>query len=1063
MTLLAGLLDTIRGVRVDEPLWLAAMASLGFLLGLLAARWMTAMAPVRRRSALLARTILFALLGALLGGATSLRTSDQVATVVVLDVSGSVRRFYTPPASSTTIDPTRALADTVTRAVDRLSVGRRPDDLLGVVYADSRPQPVRAPSIAPIGDLPTPVAGDEGTDLESALRLAAAMVPPGAAGRILLISDGNQTVGDALAAAEELGGSARPSAGESGGGGGVGGAINSALAALPSINARRGRIPVDVLPLNYTVDRESFIESVDAPPVAPAGATVTVRVVIESSAPTTGLLRLARNNQPIDADPSAPGFARRVSVPAGRHIETIAVELLDGRTHRFDAIWEPDQTDAAGPPDRVSANNTGAAFTVTPGSGRTLLVRSAEPGTAGDSLIARALTQAGIQTQTLAPEALQPDLLWLQAFDLIVLENIPADAVPEPVQKSLVAFVSELGGGLVMVGGTSSFGAGGWKGTPIEPILPVVLDLPERLITPATAVVLIIDNSGSMNRPVLGSSRSQQDIANQGAALAIETLDKSDLVGVIVFNSRHEVLVPLAANRNAAASAEAVRGISADGGTNLPPALREALESLRRADAKVKHVIVLSDGVSMSKSQIPPIVAEMKAADISLTTISVGDAADTDLMSAMAREGNGAFYRVIDPNLLPRIFVKAVRVIRTPAVRDGDFVPLVLPSGSPVLEGLQPLPPLGGLTLTQPRQDPTVINALATSEGEPVLSSWSVGLGRVAAFTSDAERWGAQWQANQTSARFWPQLARAMARPASQRSHLLTTEIVSDRLRIRLDESDDQGRPVDGLTVPAAVYAPDGTRTTLQLAQVGPGQYEAAAPASASGAYVVALTPRDADRAMAPIVGGVAKPGGAEFRDLRSSPDLLTQIAERTGGRLLDFPKGDASPDALLTQSLFTREGVNPAPTRTALWRWLIIAAIAALLLDVATRRIAWDRLISREFGEGAKRDVIAATRDRSAQAARALERLRRDTPPPSEAVPAAAVRTLDERDAQAVIQSERQRRREARAAAAAAPIIEEPSPAPQPESAQSAPEEQGVSGLQAAKRRAQRRFDDGQ
>lgn len=221
MTLLAGLLDTIRGVRVDEPLWLAAMASLGFLLGLLAARWMTAMAPVRRRSALLARTILFALLGALLGGATSLRTSDQVATVVVLDVSGSVRRFYTPPASSTTIDPTRALADTVTRAVDRLSVGRRPDDLLGVVYADSRPQPVRAPSIAPIGDLPTPVAGDEGTDLESALRLAAAMVPPGAAGRILLISDGNQTVGDALAAAEELGGSARPSAGESGGVGGL--------------------------------------------------------------------------------------------------------------------------------------------------------------------------------------------------------------------------------------------------------------------------------------------------------------------------------------------------------------------------------------------------------------------------------------------------------------------------------------------------------------------------------------------------------------------------------------------------------------------------------------------------------------------------------------------------------------------------------------------------------------------------------------------------------------------------------------------------------------------------
>src|SRR6185295_18446737 len=94
--------------------------------------------------------------------------------------------------------------------------------------------------------------GEYGTNIEQALTLAGAMIPPDAAGRIVLLTDGVQTAGSAEAAARAL---ASRSAGRPG--------------------ARKG-IPVDVVPLNYRVEREVVLESVDSPPTAQAGATVPV-------------------------------------------------------------------------------------------------------------------------------------------------------------------------------------------------------------------------------------------------------------------------------------------------------------------------------------------------------------------------------------------------------------------------------------------------------------------------------------------------------------------------------------------------------------------------------------------------------------------------------------------------------------------------------------------------------------------------------------------------------------------------------------------------------------------
>src|SRR5690606_14734247 len=124
-----------------------------------------------------------------------------LAVVAVIDVSGSVRRFggvmddqgrYIPA-----IERARAL-------IERLEAARGPDDLLGVVIFDGQRRAIATPTRADTTGRSIDVRLADGTDIASALRAAAAMIPPTATGRIVLMSDGSQTRGDALEAALDI-------------------------------------------------------------------------------------------------------------------------------------------------------------------------------------------------------------------------------------------------------------------------------------------------------------------------------------------------------------------------------------------------------------------------------------------------------------------------------------------------------------------------------------------------------------------------------------------------------------------------------------------------------------------------------------------------------------------------------------------------------------------------------------------------------------------------------------------------------------------------------------------
>ncbi|MFM9957827.1 MAG: VWA domain-containing protein [Phycisphaerales bacterium] len=924
-------------VTFEQPVWLWT-ALLAVPMCWLGWRWLRAMSPLRRASALVLRAALIGLIACMLAGASALRSTDRVAVVAVIDASESVRtfaaRFGDLPKDAQGRE--QAWDAAVKTWLEKARASRGTDDLVGAVMFDGESIALAAPMTGEF-DVRFDQTGAQGTDIASALRFARALFPAGANRRLVLISDGNQTTGDALAAAAELAGD---------------------------------KVPVDVVPLRYAVKNEVIVESVDAPPQAAAGSTVRVRVVLESTDSASGKLELLYEGNPLDINEGEAGTGRRVTLAPGRNVEMIDVPLPDATVHRFEPVFVPD--DAA--VDQLLTNNRAEAFTVTPGKGRVLIVdgvSQAQPGGAGLTLF-NTLKAGEIDTRAVRPDEMPRDLLTLNAYDLIVLQNVPADAMDRSTQAALAEYVNTLGGGLIMVGGPDSFGAGAWKGTPIEPILPVNLDLPEQVMAIPAAVALVIDNSGSMARGMAGSARSKQQIANEGAALAVLALDKADVLTVVAFNSEPELVIAPGRNKDPRKNADLVRAIGSNGGTNIGGALIVAGQQLDTVrNAGVRHIILLTDGRDDGGRGLPSLAADIKARGITISTIGVGDDVDVAVLSAVAKAGGGKFYNVTDPSVLPRVFVKEVRVVRKPLIRETPFVPLIA-AGASLAEGLGPLPALEGLVLTQARPSAKATTAMTTPEGEPVLAWWPAGRGRVAAFTSDAHpAWAARWVNWPGYSTFWTRLVRSTSRPASESNSELTVQVTGDTLRVRLDAADKDGAPLDMLSVPGTVYTPRGDSVQVRLTQTGPGSYEASLPARETGNYIVALSPSSAARQMTPVIGGASVASGPETRRLRSNTGLLERIAGVTGGRVLEL-SGAAEAD------LFNRDTLTPTIASLPLWRTLLVWTIIVLVLDIGTRRLAWDRLLNREWRLAMQEQTQKRVSARAEQAAATLRSLRR-------------------------------------------------------------------------------------
>jgi Mg-chelatase subunit ChlD len=501
----------------------------------------------------------------------------------------------------------------------------------------------------------------------------------------------------------------------------------------------------------------------------------------------------------------------------------------------------------------------------------------------------------------------------------------------------LASYVHDQGGGLLIIGGERALGAGGWQGSRLEEVLPVDMEVPARRELPRGAVMLVLDRSGSMAEGFGPMNKLEASIV--ASIKAIESLSNRDLVGVVAFDSGAETILPLTDNVKSR-TVSALKGIDVGGGTDISSGLRAGYPPLLTAASGFKHLILMTDGHSNPTGSIE-LAAQGFAAGISLSTIGVGDGHDAGFLQALAAAGGGRYHPVTNPAELSMAFLREASVVRRSLIlenKQGIEIARTTASSELLGAGDFVAPPVFGLVLTSPKQNPRVeIPLVAGGSRDPLLAYWQSGLGRSAVFASDAfNRWLAGWVGDPNFDRFWAQLVRSVARPAESGDFDVRVETRGDRARIVVEALDADDRYRAFLDVTGNVVLPDMTVRDVRLTQTSPGTYEAEFDAREAGNYIAGLSWRGPGGTRGVIRTGTVVNSSPELRDLRSNDARIAEVAQRTGGRVL--PPFDPS------VSLFTREGLRPVSSPTPLRETLLIVSVSLLMLDIANRRIAWDR-----------------------------------------------------------------------------------------------------------------------
>ena len=338
----------------------------------------------------------------------------------------------------------------------------------------------------------------------------------------------------------------------------------------------------------------------------------------------------------------------------------------------------------------------------------------------------------------------------LQKTDLVMLDDMPATAIPKEAERQLVDAVQNDGLGIVMSGGRASFGSGGWHSRPIESLLPVELVQKEEKRDPSTSLVIVIDTSGSM-------TGVRVQLAKEVARLAMRRLLPHDKVGIVEFFGAKRWAAPLQPASNAIELQRALNRMDAGGGTVILPALEEAFYGLQNVDTRYKHVLVLTDG-GVEPGDFESLMRRMSGEGINVSTVLAGGGYHSEFLVNIANWGKGRFYNVPNRFNLPEILLKQPSTTKLPAYRPGSHA--VDARGGTGWWGdvdMSKAPNLAGYVESKPRVGSQVLLETA-KEKHPILTTWRYGLGRVTTLTTEPLGKGTQpWQA-------WDEYSQALSR-----------------------------------------------------------------------------------------------------------------------------------------------------------------------------------------------------------------------------------------------------------------------------------------------------------
>lgn len=772
-------------------------------------------------------------------------------------------------------------------ALDEAWRAREDGDVQLVTFAaDARVVPLQ-----PDGEVPAELARHEdgaGSNLEAALQLAYGLFPPGHLRRAVLLSDGGQTEGDLLSEASR---------------------------------AQRFGVSLSVRPYREGVPREVAVRGLVLPERPEVGEPFPIRARIFSTTDTPARLRLYQGETLNGLD-----GIRDVELHRGENVIELRSVVRVAGPVTYALSVEPEGA------DRFRANNRFSTTVVVPGRPSVLYVEGTESRA---SYLARALTAGDFEVDVRGPRAIPTSLRELERYDFVILSDVPADQVSLTQQDAIERYVRDLGGGFLMAGGESGFGLGGWQGTRLERLLPVRMDAERRRDQPSLALALVIDKSGSMQGV-------KMELAKEAAVATAQMLGAEDYIEVVGFDSQPTRVVRMQSARNRLQIQRDIGRLTPRGGTAIFPALDMAYQDLVVTRARIKHVILLTDGQTQ-ESGIPEVVQAMFAEGITVSMVGLGADTNRALLSHLATLGGGRAYFTTDPHNIPRIFMRETSYVARSNVVEEYFRPAVSERAD-FLRGvdLGSAPFLHGYVATRAKPAPAQVT-LVSELGEPILARWRVGLGWSLAWTSDVKnRWSVEWLRWPGYSRFWAQLVREHMRQRRRQTLDMTAEVTGGEVRVVVDAIGGEDEFLNGLTSTVHVEGPMGgaagearVSEDHPLRQTAPGRYEARFPLEQYGSFVLTAEHQREDRTVAESSAQLSNPYPREYMTLEPDVGLLERAAALTGGAV--------EPSAAW---LFDPRGEH-IRHHEELWPKLLFTALLLFVVDLLLRRV---RLFDRKF-----------------------------------------------------------------------------------------------------------------
>lgn len=715
----------------------------------------------------------------------------------------------------------------------------------------------------------------QASDLSSALTLASALLPEDAQGRIVVLSDG--ATEDVRAAAQQL--------------------------------AARG-VTVDFQSFSGDALPDAQISQLNVPSRVYQGQSFTVTVQVTANHDTAGTLVLYQNRTPVSS--------REVTLRRGDNTFTFRDTAADTGVVTYEARLISEG-------DSCAQNDSMGGYVYVQGAPKLLLVE----GRQGEgSEMAAMLSAAAMQYETVLPAQLPYDAEQLRQYDGVVLVNVDYDAADEEQWAALDSAVRVLGRGLTVIGGDSSYALGGYRGSKLEEMLPVTIDVRNKLDLPSLALMLVIDKSGSMSDGMFGTTRLE--LAKEAAMRAAEVLTPNDQVGVIAFDDAAKWVVNLQKAEDVEAIQNQIGTIRPGGGTAFFTALYEATYALMNAQAQQKHIIFLTDGEAGDTGYLQ-LCDIMQQNDITLTTVAVGSGADQATLRTLAQQGGGRAYAANEFDNLPKIFTKETYLVSGSYVQNRTFTPVITEQSA--LTAFEGFPQLSGYLAATEKSLATV--SLMSDREDPILAWWQYGAGRVVAFMADSRgAWTSEFLQWDQAAAFYGGMA-AFTLPGEEREGQLTTERQGDALRIVYTAPEGAQT---GLSTSMTALLPDGTQTQLALQESAPGVYEGEIAAAQLGAYALRVEQRDASGELQRVMEGGAVNGYSGEYDLRNqnAESTLPYLSALTGGR-------EITDSAEMLKSTHAVVRARRDLTQPLLWALMVL-----LLCDIALRRLSWDVALER-------------------------------------------------------------------------------------------------------------------